>query len=328
LGTAVLGVEDFEGLLQEATEEVSASLGAEFVSIHLEQGGHRWEYRFDRHGRVPASFAPQLPPRLVEATGCRSQVLTSGAAKGLAEAGLRCAVVTPVPISREEALTLCVAFGEPGRVLVGEDLEGLEEIATVLALGASRATFQALAVYDPATGLYNKRWLDASLPGEVERARRYKQPFALLLLDVDRFKQINDVHGHLTGDKTLAEVARVLTESIRSCDAAARIGGDEFAILLPATGATGAERIARRILERVRGLSLGDALTPVRVTVSGGVALVDGQSTAQSLFVEADQALYAAKRSGRDAVQVPERTPVFDEEIAMADRGRRRVAGV
>jgi diguanylate cyclase (GGDEF)-like protein len=107
-----------------------------------------------------------------------------------------------------------------------------------------------------------------------------------------------------------------------------RTGGDEFLIVLPATGASGAGKIASRILERVRGLSFGDAREPLRVTISGGVALADGTSTVESLTHEADRNLYAAKRAGRDGIHVPELTPAFEDAPLLAFRDRRRQAGL
>lgn len=323
LGGAMLGMDDFHALLQEATEEVASAAGAAFVSIQLDQNGSRWEYRYDRAGRVPAAFSPALPTRLTGAeAGRRSHLLMADGIneRAFAEAGLRFAVVVPVTIAKGETLELAIGFAEPGSPLGAADLEAMESIAAIVALGASRYGFQQMAIFDPSTKLYNRRWLDTHLAGEVERARRYHQPLALLALDVDRFKEINDQHGHPAGDRVLGAIAKVLLDSIRSCDFAVRIGGDEFLVIFPATGAAGALRISSRILERVRALSFGDALAPLRATVSGGVALCDSHSTADSLLQEADRALYRAKREGRDTIHVPESTPVFDVDVRTSRR--------
>lgn len=323
LGSAILEVDDFHTLLQEATELIARSSGAEFVSVQLEQGGSRWEYRWDSHGQVPAGFSPR-PAGRVSAAGRRSEVLTAG----MAEVGLRCAVVAPVALSKDDGLVLCVGFGEPGRILPAEDLRAFEAVAAVLALGASRHGYQQMAVADPWTRLYNRRWLDITLPAELERVRRYRQPLAVIALDIDHFKQINDTHGHGTGDKVLLGVARALQESIRSCDAAVRLGGDEFLLLLPETGASGVTRIARRIEERVRQLSFGDARNPVRVTISGGAAYADGLSTPDALIEDADQALYAAKADGRDRIIVPEQTPAREDLLRVVRTGPRIAGGI
>ena len=318
LGSAILGVDDFQALLQEATELIATTAGAEFVSIQLEQSGSRYEYRWDRHGLVPASFAPR-PAARTTAAGHRSEVLTAG----MSEVGLRCAVMVPVAISKDDGLVLCVGFGEPGRILPMGDIRALEAVAGVLALGASRHGFQQLAVMDPWTRLYNRRWLDMTLPAELERVRRYRQPLAVIALDIDHFKGVNDKHGHSTGDKVLSGVARALQESIRSCDAAVRLGGDEFLLVLPETGAPGVTRIARRIEERVRQLSFGDARNPVRVTLSGGASYADGLSTPEALIDEADRALYAAKADGRDRIIVPEPSPAREDLLRVVRSGAR-----
>ncbi len=330
LAGAILEVEDFHVLLDDATGEIARAAEADFVALHLEQAGSRYEFRYDRAGRVPAGFSAHTQPQVAQAAGRRSQILTAGmaGASGFATAGLRCGVLTPVACGKDELLTLFVAFGEPGRILQGADVEALEGLANVLALGASRHGFQQLAVYDPWTRLYNRRFLEAALPGEVERARRYRQPFALLALDVDHFKEVNDLHGHPAGDRVLAEIAKVLLDCTRSCDSAVRIGGDEFLVLLPATSLSGVRRISDRILERIRALSFGDAREPFRVTVSGGVAMADTHSTVESLTAEADRALYVAKRAGRDAIRLPEKAPVFDDGAVIEVRNRRRHAGI
>ena len=313
LGTAMLGVEDFHTLLQEAPEEIAKAAKATFVSLTLDQAGERFEYRFDREGRVPPTFAAHVPLHVASEAGCRSQVIMGEGPNAtlFAEAALRYLVLVPVRISKEDELVLTLGFGEPGRELRTRDILAMESLGALLAVGASRFAFQQMAIFDPATRLYNRRWLAQQLPAEVERATRYQQPLAALALDVDFFKRINDGHGHGTGDRVLSEVAKVLLATIRACDYAVRTGGDEFLVLFPATGAPGAKRISERILERVRGLSFGDAREPLRVTISGGVALVNSTSTAESLLREADDALYRAKREGRDAISVPENTPVF-----------------
>jgi diguanylate cyclase (GGDEF)-like protein len=318
LGSAILGVDDFHALLQEATELIATSAGAEFVSVQLELSGSRWEYRWNRSGLVPASFAPR-PAARVSAAGHRSEVLTAG----MSEVGLRCAVVAPVTLSKDDGLVLCVGFGEPGRLLRNEDLRAFEAVAAVLALGASRHGYQQMAVADPWTRLYNRRWLDLTLPAELERVRRYRQPLAVVALDIDHFKKINDTHGHATGDKVLLGVSRALQDCIRSCDAAVRIGGDEFLLILPETSAPGVTRIARRIEERVRQLSFGDARKPVRVTISGGASYADGLSTPDALVEEADRVLYAAKAEGRDRILVPEPQPPREDLLHIVRSGVR-----
>lgn len=148
-----------------------------------------------------------------------------------------------------------------------------------------------LSVSDPLTGLANYRHLMAVLEGEVRRSQRTERPFALLFLDLDELKKINDRHGHLVGSRALCRVAEVLLGSCRAVDTAARFGGDEFAVVLPETDEAAAWRVASRVGERVAS----DGEVP-RITASLGTALYprDGQ-TAEALIGYADHALYEMK---------------------------------
>ncbi|GAB7193005.1 histidine kinase N-terminal 7TM domain-containing protein [Kineococcus sp. NUM-3379] len=160
------------------------------------------------------------------------------------------------------------------------------------------------AVRDPLTGTRNRRWLDATLPAALDAAGRTGSPLSLLVVDVDHFKAVNDTHGHETGDRVLQAVARELAGAVRSGDEVARLGGEEFVVLLPGSGAVEAAERAeelRRRCARLRTRSRDGAV--VRVTVSIGVATAppDGRHP-DALLAAADGALYAAKRSGRDRV--------------------------
>jgi len=158
-----------------------------------------------------------------------------------------------------------------------------------------------LAGSDPVTGLANYRRLMEVLNSEILRSKRTGAPKALLMLDLDGLKKINDRHGHLTGTRALCRVADALRETCRAIDTAARYGGDEFALILVDTGKFAAELVARRIMERVAG----DGGSPP-VTVSVGVAVYpeDGQ-TAESLFAAADHRLYKMKGQGGGKVGLP-----------------------
>jgi diguanylate cyclase (GGDEF)-like protein len=156
---------------------------------------------------------------------------------------------------------------------------------------------------DPLTGLANRRQLDERLREELERAGRYGTHLALVLVDVDDFKRINDRHGHQFGDRVLQAVAGVLSTSVRELDVAGRFGGEEFAIVLPGTAAPGAARVAEHVR---RALTELDLTTPdgeaVPVTASFGVADFPTASTVEELVAEADGYLYAAKRGGKNQV--------------------------
>jgi diguanylate cyclase (GGDEF)-like protein len=163
---------------------------------------------------------------------------------------------------------------------------------------------------DSKTGLLNAATWEREATSEVSRAVRTRTPLAVALLDVDRFKVINDTHGHLVGDQVLKEIARVLDSFLRDYDRAGRFGGEEFSLLLPQTRAVDAFRIAERVRANIAGLSI---IVPgatggerVHVTVSIGVAALDSGSKREyaELMAAADAALYRAKSDGRDQVQM------------------------
>jgi diguanylate cyclase (GGDEF)-like protein len=153
-----------------------------------------------------------------------------------------------------------------------------------------------LAEHDPLTRLFNRRAFNHRLRVEAARARRYGKPFALVVLDVDGFKIINDRHGHMAGDAALARVADLLNRELRTPDAAFRIGGDEFALILPEVDAESADAVVRRIAAHVEEAGAAEGHP---VTASFGVALFGVvASDPEALLRAADAAMYAAKRSG------------------------------
>jgi diguanylate cyclase (GGDEF)-like protein len=169
---------------------------------------------------------------------------------------------------------------------------------------------------EPKTGLYNMRHLAGVLAQELERARRFNRPVAVLMIDVDHLRAVNTAHGHLGGDQVLKSVAASLERATREYDIAARFGGDEFCVLLPETDLEGALVVA----ERIRALVEQDAFER-RVTVSVGVAAHRGEGTTpEELIALADRAAYRAKFSGRNAVAVPPSgDPVHEAERVLLD---------
>jgi diguanylate cyclase (GGDEF)-like protein len=175
----------------------------------------------------------------------------------------------------------------------------------VARLRESRDDLERLSVTDGLTGLYNRRHLNETLDNEVRRASRHERHFAVLMADLDHFKQYNDTHGHLAGDRALARVAALLRETTRDVDYVARYGGEEFFVLMPETELTGAVKVAERIRERIAGKIIGGG----RVTVSLGVAAFPAHGeTPEALIASADAAMYAAKREGRNRVMRARKT--------------------
>jgi two-component system cell cycle response regulator len=166
---------------------------------------------------------------------------------------------------------------------------------------------QRLSLTDPLTGLWNYRYLKESVRREVERASRFGRMLAVLALDLDRFKEVNDTHGHAAGDAVLTEFARRIRAEVREVDLAFRQGGEEFVVLLPETDARGGIIVAQRLGAAIRGTLV--AIAPegesIPVTVSIGIAVYpDHGVTGQQVLDAADDALYAAKAAGRDTYRV------------------------
>jgi diguanylate cyclase (GGDEF)-like protein len=168
---------------------------------------------------------------------------------------------------------------------------------------------RALSTTDGLTGLHNRRSFDERLRMELTRTRRYRAPCALVMLDLDHFKEVNDRHGHQAGDAILRHVADLLTAEIRGGDLVARYGGEELAAILPHTTADDAYAWAERVRARLVSEPTIWSGAPLTVTASFGVAAVPpGEESPTGFVGEADRALYAAKRRGRNNVVVARRS--------------------
>jgi len=160
------------------------------------------------------------------------------------------------------------------------------------------------SVRDALTGLFNRRYFDIRLSGEIAYARRHGTDVAFLLVDIDFFKAVNDSYGHAVGDGVLKHVARVLARQLRVEDVVARVGGEEFAILLRGTDITGAARLGERLRSAVaQGPAVvDDSVAPVTVSVGCSAFSELKEPDGPALFAQADERLYAAKRGGRNRV--------------------------
>ena len=177
-----------------------------------------------------------------------------------------------------------------------------------LAYNAVRAQLASMVLTDPLTGCLNRRGFDQALGREIGRATRAGSEFALLAVDLDHFKHVNDTFGHLAGDDVLRAIGALLSKAGRAGDVVARVGGEEFAILLADTGATGAQLFAQRLCESIaeQEFSIGTHVPPVTITTSIGLAVGCPRNIpnfADLLWSRADDALYAAKRAGRNTVR-------------------------
>lgn len=200
------------------------------------------------------------------------------------------------------------AFTEADERLLGS-------LALQVGAALGNAHLYEMAMVDGLTGLFVRRYFDARLDEEIERARRYRTPFAVAMLDLDDFKQLNDAHGHLAGDRVLREIAAVVRTQIRGVDTAARYGGEEVALILPGTELVAALVHAERVRHAIgeRRVPAGDGGPVLSITASIGIAAYpeSGGASAEELLQRADRALYRAKRAGKNRVELswPEQAP-------------------
>jgi len=211
-----------------------------------------------------------------------------------------------LPLATEQASlkgTLAVFWRRAVEEAKEDDLSALEELALTAGRAIENARqFRELherAVRDPLSGLHNRRYFHETLAHEVKRAHRYDRRLALIFFDVDDFKAINEEIGHLGGDAVLAEVAQRLGSVVRGADIPCRVGGDEFAVILPESSLEETERFFRRLQLAIQGQPVGRV---PNLQVSAGMAELRRDDDATSLFRRVDQALYRAKRAGKGRV--------------------------
>lgn len=164
--------------------------------------------------------------------------------------------------------------------------------------------YRQLSMVDGLTNLYNRAWLDENLQAMVSAAHAATEPLSIIMIDIDRFKQFNDEHGHQCGDDALRAAAKTIANALRPTDCAARYGGEELIVLLPTTTREAAAMVAQRLCEQLReSVVFADMRKPLpHMTASFGVATLAVGEDAQALVAHADAALYRAKDAGRDRV--------------------------
>jgi diguanylate cyclase (GGDEF)-like protein len=218
-------------------------------------------------------------------------------------------IVIPLVANGRAIAVLSVADPIDGDHFSREDLHALQRVAPVATLALARLgtiqDMEALAVaarVDPVTRLANRQYLIGRLDAELERAQRLQHPLAMMLIDIDDFKRVNDTFGHLEGDHILREIGALLTDNVRLFDVCTRYGGEEFAVVMPGAHETVARQVSERVRAAVEQAFRGITGGP-RITLSVGVALFQPGDTAERLTGRADAALLVAKAQGKNVVR-------------------------
>lgn len=217
--------------------------------------------------------------------------------------------VLSAPLSAGSELIGAISLGDKNRerVFTQSDLRLLTLFAQQAAMAVKNARLfkeiQQLAITDSLTSLYNRRHFFEMANREVARAKRYKKPLSVLMIDIDDFKNVNDTHGHATGDEVLKGVSECFRNSLREIDLKGRYGGEEFALVLPDTGLENARRVAEQLRYKISKLSFFTTIVKLNVTVSIGISsLSEDEDDFRGIIKRADSALYEAKTAGKNRV--------------------------
>lgn len=326
IGATLKSTHDMDGLLQVVLDAAVANLQ---VRVGLVLYGAPHELRVvAQHGAAEPESAPQAAPVVVQpGVGVLGRVLSTGrVVRGRLGADVSRGDLQPAETEPAEGDILAVPLrsrGEvPGVIALYDRVDGRPFSATdedAMRTLAGQAVVaienvllhqeaERLSTTDALTGVWNFRYLSMSLAREIERSSRFHRPLAVLMLDLDHFKAVNDTYGHARGDSVLREIAQRVQEHVREVDTFARYGGEEFVVVLPETSVEGATQLADRICQAVRREPFTvPGEEPLHVTVSiGGAAFPAHGSSAATLMRAADKALYVAKEDGRDRWHMPE----------------------
>ncbi len=218
-------------------------------------------------------------------------------------------------ISHRQPLGLLVLFSEKKGFFAHTDRQPLESVADIFSSAIQNANYvervKQLAFLDGLTGIFNRRYLETRITEEIERSKRYDTDLSVVMVDVDRFKLLNDEFGHLLGDEVLRQVSSLLSERLRKSDVVCRYGGEEFVALLPQTSTEQALLAAQKLRYAIAEWEFPGVPRPV--TISAGVATFPEHATTRDeLLHAADGALYTAKQSGRNRVLVAGKTKIAE----------------
>jgi diguanylate cyclase (GGDEF)-like protein len=313
MASALSGTWDLEALCRRVAELAAARLPDTGFALLLAD-----EVTRELVVRAVAQLDPAaVGARLAPGTGLAGRAVAERylvqasddeAAAALPGATLRFGSAVAVPLLHPGGCAGVMLYGRAGAGAFEEGelrlmASAALQVATVVESARLQQAMVRLSQTDTLTGVQNRRQLFARLELERERAARFSEPFALLLVDVDRFRELNESSGHAAGDATLREVATLLRREVREVDLVARYGGEEFAVVLPRTGPAEAREAAERLRAAVEGSGF-EAAPGGRLTVSVGGAAFPSDSRDLAVLVDcADAALFAAKRAGRNAAR-------------------------
>ena len=316
LGATLRSTHDLEGMLGVILDTAAVTLSARSGAVFLHSGSGRGL-------RLEVAHGYDAPPGSSLRVGEGIAGRAGSGVPMLVPSGIEASPSVPIEPRVETAIAVPLIRGERtmgvlalyGRTVPEpfeeDDLETLGAFAAQASVAIENVLLhqeaQRLSITDGLTGVWNRRYLQLTLTKEIERAQRFERPLSVLMIDIDRFKDVNDAYGHQVGDEVLVEVSRRTMSMVRGqIDSLARYGGEEFVVVLPETPPDGARVVADKILEVVRGNAFADDPGPgIPLTVSIGVASFpdDGRS-ADELLRAADLVMYRAKQAGRDRVEV------------------------
>lgn len=342
IATAIRNSLEIESVLQTTVDEVGRALNAQHCALRIEgePGKPPLTHCYFRDGSGSDSdeateVIGDLDAYSVRLAGRLKNYVIDGHGSAVGGQGSIRPLAT-VPLIYHERFTgaLLVRSDDASRVWQESELLLLRTVADQVTVAVNHARLyaqmQQQALTDGLTGCYNRRSFEMQLEKDLQLSTRLRQPVSLILLDIDKFKLVNDTYGHDSGDVALRMLADTLREELRAVDTAARFGGEEFAIILPQASTEGAVAVAERLRHRIQSTSIPDV---GHITASFGVATFPLHANSRdTLVVTADRALYDAKHSGRNRVCVPSEGPhmltddMFEPTSVAANVGAEPVA--
>jgi diguanylate cyclase (GGDEF)-like protein len=254
------------------------------------------------------ALLPVILRAAVEATGASGGTIEAGefelATRGAIPQNPADRLEIPLEVAEGQTAVMTLFSADAGFGADARDAVAWIAEQALIALENARlhGLVQRQAVTDDLTGLANRRRFLVQLEAEIARSRRSGSQVGIILADLDDFKRVNDTHGHQVGDEALRSFAQILATMARDIDLPVRLGGEEFAVLLPDTDLAGATQLAERLRVALESAVIGGPSAPIRLTASFGVSAFPAAAAAEDLLSDADKRLYDAKRSGKNRV--------------------------